>query len=75
MAETDAMRILSGEEGSPAGTTAAGIIKLSQANTTCSKGVENGGANFATKASQVTEAEVVRKNVEDIRLFGRNRKS
>tara|TARA_R110002096_G_scaffold274350_1_gene468142 strand:+ start:481 stop:807 length:327 start_codon:yes stop_codon:yes gene_type:complete len=70
VAETDAMRILAGKNGGPAGTASPSVVKLSQANAVSGECIENGGIDLASEATQITEAEVVCEDVEDIGFVG-----
>ncbi len=70
VAEANPVGVLPGENGGPGGATATCIIKLGQPNSIVSEGIEIGGLDFTTEASEVTEAEIIGQNVENVGWFG-----
>ena len=66
VAETNAMRILAGEEGGARGAAAPGVVELSQAHSAASERVKIGRFDFTAEGIQITETEIIDQDVENV---------
>ena len=67
------VRIEPGQQRSPGGTTARGIVELGEANAVVGQRVDIGGLDLRTVTADVRKAEVIREDDHDVRFFGRDR--